>query len=232
MVCVKHLSFQVAGLGKYASRYWVHHVSNSHRDQLAVLIPYLHKQPGSVIQASTILLDPDNRRNPRFIHVLAGLGLANCIMSDCSLASELEARDSFGWTPLFYAIGHRHLECLKDLLRRGADPNTKDNWGQTPLGYACQHGFRETVDILLSAGADVNLPGRYGRTPLYCTAREDLSRHWRTSSSPDPPPIATALIRAGAKIDLPDESGATPLIDAIHRRDAYTAIFLINQVPN
>jgi ankyrin repeat protein len=228
MVCLKQLSFEIqAGFDQYASKHWASHASHSQEDTLAVLVRYLRKHQDRVICATKGNLDLEYRRSPSLLHVLAVLGLANCIMVDS--IPDLEARDSGGLTPLFYAVWCERLECLKALLRRGADPNAKNNLGQTPLSYAGERSLREVVDILIVAGADVNLPDQHGRTPFFWAAREDLSYRWTTPRNLIYPPIAMTLIEAGANKDLADQTGTTPLMDAIRRRDVYSAIFLINQ---
>lgn len=45
----------------------------------------------------------------------------------------LDAKDSDGETPLHYAALNGHLDCVKHLVRNGADVNLTDEEGSTPL---------------------------------------------------------------------------------------------------
>ena len=48
-------------------------------------------------------------------------------------------------------------ETVKNLLAKGADPNSRDDIGQTALMGAARNGHVQTVKVLLEAGADVNV---------------------------------------------------------------------------
>ena len=48
---------------------------------------------------------------------------------------------------------------VKDLLEKGATPNTQDNARWTPLHEVAQKGFTEIARLLLENGANPNVPG-------------------------------------------------------------------------
>uniref|UniRef100_A0A8D2QQB5 Ankyrin repeat and SOCS box containing 18 n=1 Tax=Zosterops lateralis melanops TaxID=1220523 RepID=A0A8D2QQB5_ZOSLA len=73
-------------------------------------------------------------------------------------------------TPLCLAARHGHPDCLRHLLRRGADPNLAPG-GQAPLHWACQGGHSHCLELLLEYRADPNLRSDEGMAPLHlCTS--------------------------------------------------------------
>lgn len=72
--------------------------------------------------------------------------------------SLLNAQNKVGKTALHLAArggnGLGYLECVKDLLERGADINIKDDFGNTALHDAVVGGNPEIVKALLDAGID------------------------------------------------------------------------------
>jgi ankyrin repeat protein len=48
----------------------------------------------------------------------------------------IDARNEWGWTPLFFAVTRRHPDVADLLLRRGANPNARSRSGTTPLSEA------------------------------------------------------------------------------------------------
>ena len=84
--------------------------------------------------------------------------------------SSVNASNNFGQTPLIYAAGGGHINCLTLLIDKGADVNAAADDGLTPLLPAASAatilGYHECVNILIQAGADVNA----GYTPLMWAA--------------------------------------------------------------
>ena len=85
-------------------------------------------------------------------------------------ASEIHTR-----TPLHYAAKHGHLDCIRLLLKYGADPNSRDGDGYTPLHYLCQvykpgrdrhDNLRQCVSSLVLCGANLRAKTNSGKTPL------------------------------------------------------------------
>ncbi len=76
--------------------------------------------------------------------------------------AKVNAVDTDGWTPIFYAITFGLLECTKVLLAAGATVNHRENDGKTPLEWALARvdydGFKKAarakiVEVLEAAGA-------------------------------------------------------------------------------
>ncbi|NXO42937.1 ASB18 protein, partial [Locustella ochotensis] len=97
-------------------------------------------------------------------------------------------------TPLCLAARHGHPDCLRHLLRRGADPDLAPG-GRGPLHQACLGGHSDCLELLLEYKADPNLRSEEGTAPLHlCTSRGSLR-------------CATLLLRHGAAVGLPSEAG-------------------------
>ena len=56
--------------------------------------------------------------------------------------------NSYGWTPLHYAVFGNQPLCVEALLEYGADPNTVSRDGQTPLYTAAASNSLECLPIL------------------------------------------------------------------------------------
>lgn len=69
------------------------------------------------------------------------------------------------------ATDYNHLDAVKYLLSRGANPNRKARDGRTALSVAAQAGRGTIVTILLENGADPDLVAQNGDTPLFIAVR-------------------------------------------------------------
>jgi ankyrin repeat protein len=68
----------------------------------------------------------------------------------------LDEWDDAGMTPLLIAVFRGDADAVRDLLRRGADPNRPTSGGGTPLWYAeDDFGLIEIAEILRSYGATI-----------------------------------------------------------------------------
>jgi cytohesin len=67
-------------------------------------------------------------------------------------------------TLLHEAIELKHVDMVRLLLDRGADPNATDKDGHTPMHFAIWRVSPVIVDMLLRAGADPNMRSGHGRT--------------------------------------------------------------------
>lgn len=108
--------------------------------------------------------------------------------------------DQAMWTALAFEDAAK----LRDVLKRGADPNKPEKLSQmTPLMAA---ETAELVEILLEAGADPNQKDRTGRTALHHAVK------MREAGS-----IVRLLGQAGADVNAPakDIGDCTPLLSAV-----------------
>jgi len=61
------------------------------------------------------------------------------------------------WTDLHSAALDGDAERVRELLKKGADPNVRDEYGNTPLHIAARDGRVDVVRLLLERGADPNI---------------------------------------------------------------------------
>jgi len=76
-------------------------------------------------------------------------------------------RPSGGLTPLLYAVRNGCLDCVKSLLKAGADINRPTPDGVSPLMNAIDNTNYEVASFLLDQGANPHLVDWWGRTALY-----------------------------------------------------------------
>ncbi|VVB65849.1 Putative ankyrin repeat protein [Candidatus Gugararchaeum adminiculabundum] len=87
----------------------------------------------------------------------------------------VDARDSFGATPLYDAAFGGKAGVVRVLLKHGADPNAKGPGRSTPLHEVCHMSdvkmkgadYLEVAKLLVKAGADVNARNSCGYPLLY-----------------------------------------------------------------
>lgn len=144
-----------------------------------------------------------------------------------------------------YIINDRDQQ-LKDLLRKGMDPNRKSPNQQTPLTLAARENSWRAFDVLLaSPKIDVNLPNAFNETPLmYAALVGDLPRTQQILSKganvnqtgwsalhyaaiKGHTKIVSLLISKGANVNEHAPDGDTPLILAVRSGDVDTVQALI-----
>ncbi|XP_043097622.1 protein phosphatase 1 regulatory subunit 27b [Puntigrus tetrazona] len=70
-----------------------------------------------------------------------------------------------GMAAIHEAVLSGNLECVKLLVKFGADITQRDEDGWTPLHMACSDGFPEIATYLLSLGADTEAENDCGEKP-------------------------------------------------------------------
>ena len=114
---------------------------------------------------------------------------------------DINGATHIGTTALIRAASSGHVDLVKLLMSRGADP-TKANWYGSALHCAAEAGHCESISCLLDSGMDVNLRDDFGRTPLHCaTDKSHLS-------------AIELLLDKGADPTVRDHLGITLIHDA------------------
>jgi ankyrin repeat protein len=124
-----------------------------------------------------------------------------------------------GFTILGLASYFGHFTLVKDLLDKGADPNTpSDNQLKVaPLHSACAISNYEIAELLIQNGADVNAKQLNGVTPLHSASHNGELE------------LSKLLINNGAEINVITDDGKTPLFMALEKEFCDTADFIINR---
>jgi ankyrin repeat protein len=110
--------------------------------------------------------------------------------------------------PTVLTLSTGSLECMKILLRAGADVRLRDSENRTALGIACEQGGVDAASILLAAGADPNTEMLHGKPLLFHAC-------YRGSLE-----IARLLLQNGAEVDSVHVDGRTPLFAACEESQA------------
>ena len=108
------------------------------------------------------------------LHMAARAGNLEAVV--CLLRSSrisINIQDDGGWTPLVWAIEHKHLALVKQLIAKGADPSIMDDEENIGLHWAAYSGDATITYILLDIGCDVNAHNVHGDTSLHIASRRD-----------------------------------------------------------
>ena len=111
--------------------------------------------------------------------------------------ADVNARDTFGRTPLYIAVENGRRDIVPLLIEYGADINALKPDGSTALHAAVQIRHKYIVEILIAKGADVNIKAQDGSTAfsiLASTVEEDIGHRGPGGSlDPEEVPIRHAL---------------------------------------
>ncbi len=150
--------------------------------------------------------------------------------------ASVEARDSWGRTPLMLAACCGHYDVMDLLIKRGASVEAQDEAGNTPLMHAVIGRDKKSVEFLLAHDCSVNMKNNKGETALILAAvfGEKDQEHIATEEMfiapkfPKDALITDLLIRKGARIDEKDNAGQTALVNAaLHQNRLMAQLLLV-----
>jgi ankyrin repeat protein len=138
-----------------------------------------------------------------------------------------------------------HLELMKTLLERGADPNAKvlrtlwfnpphhnQSWakvpGTTPFWRAAQGSDIAAMKLLVAYGADPYMPSDSGLTPLAVATGIGWSGNYSTNGPDGFLKTSQYLVELGLDVNAADEDGFTPLMGAAWRGDNELVQYLVD----
>ena len=200
---------------EYAGSYWGHHVRHSQSDRVEKLaFDFLHSKDRrsfstQIHQFSRGLRreywEPEEVNSVNELHVASYFGLeiaAREILK--SMEFDIDCATHIGTTPLIRAAASGHVELVRMLLKKKADP-TKLNWYGTALHCAAEAGKCGTIKELLKTGMDVDFKDGFGRTALICAICENHIQ------------AVEILLENGADPTSKDEDGMMSIHYAVQR---------------
>lgn len=134
----------------------------------------------------------------------------NVSVAELLLANKasVDAEDGRYQTPLYWAAADGRKDVAELLLANQADVGSRTR-GTTPLHAAAHGGHRGLVELLLANGADVNAKDSSGMTPLHSAV--DFAIHSTVHFTDSHEEVVKSLIAKGADVNAKNSYGLTPL---------------------
>lgn len=192
-----------------------------------------------VIVHAGALVDAEDGKGDAALHLATWEGhveASTCLLDYGAQIDRLSGRD--GGTALLCAIGGRHIDMVRLLLRRDARTSLRSSSEMYPLHQAAVTGQSAMCEALLAAGAAVDVRDKDGNTPLHnaaaigsvasvrvlleneaqidaATNQGMTALHWASHKGHNG--LVKVLLDAGADEDVREQGGATPLCCAAGR---------------
>ncbi len=165
-------------------------------------------EAGSMLDAATVLSEPDPSRRPLApgVKAISRLGLLELIGPIVGGQAAVKARrkNQNGPTALMIAAAAGHAEAVHDLLAAGASPSLRDCDGFPALSHAAALGHAAIVHALVLAGAEIDPIDQFDMTPITLAA---LNGHAEAIHE---------LAGAGARLSATKPMAFSPLHAAAH----------------
>lgn len=81
--------------------------------------------------------------------------------------ADINAKNTFGETPLHWAVCDGNTAIATLLIEKGANINAKNTFGDTPLHKAAYYRRPAIATLLIEKGANINTKNTVGNTPLH-----------------------------------------------------------------
>ena len=151
------------------------------------------------------------------VHWTCLCGRPSILRMLCEFGADLDLRDEYSVSPMFYAAQQNYLDCINILLRYGASVSIADQNLRTSLIWASIRGHLDLVKLLCDAKSEVNARDKNQFTALHFAAHGGFTS------------CCVILVRNGAIIDSEDENRQTPLFHAAMSGHTETLIALIEE---
>lgn len=90
--------------------------------------------------------------------------------------ADINAKDSFNYTPLMRAARYGRSDAIEYLVQKGADINLKNSMGHSALMTAAIYGQTRALEKLIALGADVGAMNASGDTAADMIRKENYTR--------------------------------------------------------
>ena len=191
----------------------IEHAVRRQKVEIVQLLLENQADPNAILRGirATLLHLASSLQNVRIVGLLLQYG------------ADIEARDAFGETPLYWGLGNFRLEhklnTSRFLLENGADSNTVRDDGRSILRHACFAGRVDAVRLLLNHGAAVNArDAHHGKTALHQTAVCPIGPNAN---------VLEVLLERGANPKISDNDGMLPLELACEQGGSLDAIYVL-----
>lgn len=141
--------------------------------------------------------DSNHRATP--LHCAASVGNLTSLRLLLKSGADVNAGLA-GRSALHYAVQSTAIECVRELLKAGANPNTPQVYTETPLHVAAAIGSVACIRLLLEHGANVLVQFGPRKTTALHLAAEDENAE-----------CSKLLLDAGAEINAQNHRHQTPL---------------------
>lgn len=174
------------------------------------ITPSIDSQPGTQEEPVTTLA-PTGASNQVFVsrdrgssllHLAATYGqndILEYLLKHAAFANTFDTLNEFGKAPIFMAVRHGHMCCLKTLQKHGVGIESTDIEKWSTVHEAVKYRHIDILNYLIDNGCSVNSSDDDGWTPLHVAARFGAF----TAVQP--------LISAGASIDAKTDDNETAL---------------------
>jgi ankyrin repeat protein len=136
------------------------------------------------------------------LHKSCGAGLMEEVKILIASGLNVEEKNGFGWSPLYYASSRNHPDVMKVLKEAGASlEDVMSHSGDTLAMVAAENDCPESMAYLIQEGIDISKCNKNGDSALHCAAKYNTK---------ETVAIVHMLRKAGICLDTKNKDGVTP----------------------